>query len=241
MYTSKTRPLKEGERAHLKRSSKPLGIGCGLFGIALLCVPVAIVLLFGFIGSFFSPEAESRGRWIGGIVTLPFAVALAMFLWLTLKTMRTVQGMAAQDLHDGLAEEFQVSDARLIEIEALNENEPIFAFDIGPGKLLVLQGPWLRDPFTFCETPISADPDEVCVNDLSPPLSFPNSEFTIVRFPHLGVFRIYVSGEYRHPAAVVGAMKREYEFGNLEILDGNLDDIAGSMEREHARRKNLDS
>ena len=79
--------------------------------------------------------------------------------------------------------------------------------------------------------------DEDFETDSSPPPSFPSSEFTIVRFPLLDVLRIDVSGEYRQPEAIVGAMKREYGFGRLEIFDGSLDEIAGVLAREHARRQ----
>ena len=75
-------------------------------------------------------------------------------------------------------------------------------------------------------------------NGLPTPNSFPSTEFTVSRFPNSGeVVGIRVAGEYVAPECEVEALKSEYEFGNSELLDGLLDDIAGVLVREHERRK----
>ncbi|HEX3313678.1 MAG TPA: hypothetical protein VHR72_02250 [Gemmataceae bacterium] len=245
MYTMRTRPLTEIERTFLKSSFQPVGVRRFFFGVAQLCIPVvaiafALIFLFGFLGSLNSPEAETRGRWFGGVLTLFLTGLLVIIVRLTLKISRDLGGLAAQDLRNGVVEEIRVKDARSIEIEPLNDAEPILAFDIGTGKILFLKGRWIRDSSTYRETSVSEDPNDRGVNDSSPSFSFPNSEFTIVRFPCLKRIRIDVSGDYQPTTAVVGAMKREYGFGELEIFDGSLDEIAGTLEREHARRMERD-
>ena len=116
------------------------------------------------------------------------------------------------------------------------DNEPILAFDLGGERILYLQGQWLYDERKYGAPPRNEDPIEDVINGLPHPYSFPSTDFTIARFPHSGeVLSIRVSGCCLSPAADMHALKPEYEFGDSELFDGNLDDIAEVLAQEHAR------
>jgi hypothetical protein len=125
-----------------------------------------------------------------------------------------------------------------MEISLISDNEPILAFDIGGGKILFLQGQWLREPSTYGAPRQDGDPEEQFLNGLSKPFSFPSTAFTATRLPHSGrVLKITARGDYLAPEKKIEALRREYEFGDSELLDGALEDIAGVLAREHAKRR----
>ena len=132
----------------------------------------------------------------------------------------------------------QVRDPRVVEIDLINDNEPILAFDIGDNKILFLQGQWLRDPQTYGAQSRDEDPYEEFINGLPAPFSFPNTKFSISRFPHSGdVIAIQVEGEYLQPEQAVEALLPEFEFGCSELFEGPLDRIADVLIEEHERRR----
>ena len=136
-----------------------------------------------------------------------------------------------------VVQEIAVSHPRVVEIHLINDNEPILAFDIGDQKILFLQGQWLRASETYGAPHQADDPEDNIVNGLPKPFSFPSRAFTVLRLPHSGrVLNIRVQGDYLAPEKTVEALRREYEFGDSELLDGSVDDIAGVLAREHAKR-----
>jgi hypothetical protein len=50
------------------------------------------------------------------------------------------------------------------------------------------------------------------------------------------VLRVRVTGDYLRPEKVVDALRPQYEFGESELLVGDLDNIAEVLAREHAVR-----
>jgi hypothetical protein len=152
-------------------------------------------------------------------------------------TSRRFRQRAAKDAESHVVEELHVSGPRVCEIGSDTDNEPVLVFDIGEGKLLLLQGQWLRDATTYGANPRDGDPFDEYLNGLPAPYSFPSTDFTVIRLPHSGeVLRVLVGGKYLKPDGPVVAMRAEYEFGMSEILDGRFEEVADVLEAEHARR-----
>jgi len=194
--------------------------------------------LLGNLGSwlagFISPEAATIGQWIGwALAAIVFVAAIVSFVpYERRRRQRAVQDRQAQMIQD-----IHVVEPRVIEIGLVSDNEPILAFQIGDNKILFLQGQWLRDSETYGVDASDREPCEQFFNGLPAPHSFPSTEFTISRLPNSGeVLGIRVAGPYLAPGKAVEAMKPEYDFADSELLDGSLDDIAGVLAREHARR-----
>jgi hypothetical protein len=186
------------------------------------------------LGSFLSPNAAVVGRWVGvGLAATVLLYALISFIPFD----RRLRGRATKDLESQLVEEIHVSEARVVEIGLISDNEPILAFDIGDSKLLLLQGQWLRDEDTYGAERLIGDPFEEFLNGLPAPYSFPSSEFTVIRLPHSGlVLGIRVRGAYLPPSETVEALKPEYEFGDSEVFIGQLEEVASVLASEHKRR-----
>jgi hypothetical protein len=121
----------------------------------------------------------------------------------------------------------------------INDNAPILALDIGHGRVLLLQGQWLvNDASLYGAPPLHGDPYDDYFNGLPPPHSFPSDSFSLTRLPHSGrVLKIRVEGNYRRPERTVEGLRPEYEFGDSELFDGDLDRIADVLAREHTRRR----
>lgn len=83
---------------------------------------------------------------------------------------------------------------------------------------------------------VRRNPQEQFLNGLPTPYSFPSSAFTVTRLPHSGrVLSVRVQGAYLPPEKEVETLRQEYEFGDSELFDGSLDDIAGVLARAHAK------
>jgi len=189
----------------------------------------------GWLGGFISPEAATYGQWVGwGLAAIFFVAVIAAFI----PYERRQRQRAAQDQQAQIIQDIHVVEPRVLEIGLVNDNEPILAFQIGENKILYLQGQWLRDYGTYGVEDSEREPYEEFLNGLAAPHSFPSTEFTLSRLPNSGeVLGIRVAGRYLAPGAAVEALKPEYEFADSELLDGSLDDIAGVLALEHARRK----
>ena len=235
MHTITTRPPSPTERRLIAGRTKPDIASWGCLVIFFGIVPVYFLgKLGGWVGGFISEDASTYGQWIGWILAaFLFVSAVAMFL----PYERRLRKKAAKDEQESIVQEIHVVEPRVIEIGLINDNEPILAFDIGDNKVLFLQGQWLRDAGTYGTDSPEADPFDEFINGLPAPHSFPSTEFTVARFPQSGeVLGIRVQGKYAEPQAKVEALKPEFEFGDSEILDGSLDDIAAVLAREHERR-----
>ena len=235
-HTITSRPPVPEERAVIERQVKPdlASYGClaVMFGIA----PVILLAMAGdWIARFVAPAHPAMGRWVGGAAGVAvFLAALITFISFERRQRRR----AAGDLTDMTVQEIDVRDPRVLQIGLINDNAPILAFDIGSGKLLFLQGQWLvNDNSLYGAPPLQGDPYDEYLNGLPPPHSFPSRSFTLTRLPHSGrVLKIRVSGEYLPPEREVEALRREYEFADSELFDGELDEIAQVLACEHARR-----
>lgn len=235
MHTIATRPPTPEECCVLEGQKRP---DVASYGCLMLFFGIIPILLFGtlgaWIGSFASQQAVIYGRWSGWAAGIGILVlALATFI----PYERRQRLRRRKDSETLLVQEIAVSDPRVLEIGLINDNEPILAFDIGEQKILFLQGQWLREPGIYDAPDQDIDPEEQFLNGLPKPFSFPSNAFTVTRLPHSGrVLSIRVQGDYLAPEKTVEALQREYEFGDSELFDGALDDIAGVLARAHAKR-----
>lgn len=235
MHTITMRSPNTAECKLIATRTKPDIASWGCLVIFLGMGPAFLLgIVGGWLGGFISEDASTYGQWFGGFLSAVVFVSAAVSY---MRYERRARKRAMRDDQAKLVQEILVVEPRVIEIGLINDNEPILAFDIGDNKVLFLQGQWLRDPGTYGTDGPEGDPFDEFINGLPAPHSFPSSEFIISRFPHSGeVLGIRVAGKYAAPQAVVEALKLEYEFGDSEVFDGSLDDIAGVLAREHARR-----
>jgi hypothetical protein len=203
------------------------------FGI----VPVYVFgVIGGWIGRFSSPEAGQSGRVAGWIVAVTlFVVVLTSFARFNRRRMRRVE----QDRKSQQVQEIHVVNPRVIQVGVPIDHEPVLAFDIGDGRILLLQGQWFWDPAIFGAPDIKEDDAYGdFVNRLPPPYAFPSTEFTVTCLPNCGeVFAIHVSGGYLDPGAPELHMEICHHFGDCELFAGSLDNIAGVLQQEHQRRQ----
>jgi hypothetical protein len=235
MHTITTRTPSPEEQWLIAGRARPDFASYGCLTLFFAIAPVyPLGKLGGWLGGFISADAATYGQWLGWLVAaLLFVVAIVSFL----PYDRRRRQRAVQDREAQIVQDIHVVAPHVIEIGLISDNEPILAFDIGDNKILYLQGQWLRDYGTYGTEGPEGDPHEEFVNGLPAPYSFPSSEFTISRFPNSGeVLGIRVAGHYVAPQSVVEALKPEYEFGDSELLDGSLQDIADVLAREHERR-----
>jgi hypothetical protein len=190
-----------------------------------------------WLGGLFSSTAATWGGWIG--VGLCIAAYLT-FLISYITFRRTSRRRVWREIGSSEVQEIEVEGARVIGIIPINDREPILAFDIGKGKVLAMQGPWLYDPRTY-GAPLAEDEGDSLddlVNGLAPPYSFPSGAFTLTRLPQSGlVIGIRVKGDYLDPGPFVEAWGIEYRFGDSELMEGKLSEIAHVLALEHARRE----
>ncbi|MCA9024588.1 MAG: hypothetical protein KDA86_05210 [Planctomycetaceae bacterium] len=215
--------------------SRPDIASYGCLTLFFAIIPAWLLGKFGrWLGSMISAEAATYGTWCGwSAAVILFVIALITFIPYELRRRKRV----IEDREAGLIQEIRVSDARVVEIGLISDNEPILAFDIGHDKILFLQGQWLRYCTTYGAKALEGDPHEEFINGFPEPYSFPSDEFIVTRYPNSGeVVGIRVAGSYLPPEAEIEVLKPQYEFGDSEILDGSLDDIASILADEHDRR-----
>lgn len=235
MHVIHTRPPTEAERRIIKGQA---GLDVASYGCLILLlgiIPMALLaLLGGWLGGLIWADGTATGCWVGAALGAAILVcALTTFI----PYERRQRQRAAMDSQSQVVEAITVSDARWIEIGLVSDNEPIVAFDIGEGKILFLQGQWLRDPATYDAPVPREDGPEGVLNGLPTPHSFPSTSFAVTRLPHSGrVLGIRVHGAYLAREREVEALRPEYEFGDSEVFDGDLEQIADVLSRAHNAR-----
>jgi hypothetical protein len=240
MFITKRRLPTEDEQRLLELRSKPDRLGCFLVLVLSAGIPAYGLSLLGeLLGKLHSPEAAEWGKWAG---CFAWAVLFVPLLLNYRRAATAERRLAAKDLVEGVVEEIHVSTKRVVEIGTETGNGPVLAVELESGKILYLQGYWLCEESTYGKAAMKHDPSEEFFNGLPDPYSFPSTKFTISRFPISGIqLGIEVAGAYLAPESIVEARLLEFNLGDTAILDGTLDDIAGFLERAHARRKALDS
>lgn len=238
MHTITTRPPTPEEQRSIDRGAKPDLASSGCLILFFGVLPYFLFGRFGaWLGRHVSPREAERGLLIGRLAAVLLFVAM---LGTFLSQERRRRKRAHKDLAEATIQEIAVTDARVIEIGAINDIEPIFVFDIGGGKLLYLQGQWLREESIYGAPRVDGDPDGRFLNGLDAPYSFPSTSFTVVRLPNTGrVLSIRPSGTYLPPIGnPVEALRKEYDFGQSSVFDGDLESISEVLAREYANTKN---
>jgi hypothetical protein len=233
IITTRTPTLKEQRLT--AGGTRPDLASYGCLAIFFAAVPGLLLGKLGsWLGGFISTDASIYGKWIGwSVAAVVFAFALVSFI----PHERRRRLRVSQDLQAQIVQEIHVTNSRAFEVGLINDNEPIIVFDIGGNNILFLQGQWLRDSETYGAVVSEDDSYDEVFNGLPEPYSFPSTDFTVTRLPHSGdVIGIRVAGKYLVPETVVEALKPEYEFGNSELFEGSLEELAAVLANEHARR-----
>jgi hypothetical protein len=234
MYTLTTRPATKEETDAIVGNTKAWIVNYGCAALFLGGAALSFGAIGGCVGDLISEQAGTIGQWsgwgLGAIILVGFFIGFS-------PVMRRAHRKALQDNAERVVEEITVTNPRVVEIGLISNDAPILAFQIDAGKLLFLQGQWLVQYDVYGAPPLDVDgPDDV-FNGLPPPHSFPSTAFTLRRLPHSGdVLGIRVQGEYLKPEKEVEALRPEFEFAMSELLDGELDEIAAALLREHQRR-----
>ncbi|MCM8526264.1 MAG: hypothetical protein NE327_07090 [Lentisphaeraceae bacterium] len=190
--------------------------------------------LFGWIGSFI--EKQELGKSFGRLSSFVFFI---YFFFQHNKYEKKSKRDSHKDLSLNQVEDISVETDTVYNIELVNDNEPIFAFDIGQGKILYLQGQWIRDYETYgLENDSSVgDVGDEYLNSLPEPYSFPQDKFTVSRFQNTGeVFKIKLEGSYLSPVKEVDVLKDEFDFKSSELFEGNLDNLETVLLYYHAKK-----
>lgn len=236
MHTITTRSQTADEQQLIAARVRPdfASYGCIVILFAVIAT-LGLGKIGGWLFGIVSADAATYGQWAGWSAgAILFVSALVAFI----PYERRQRHLASIDHETQLVQDIQVTASRVIQIGLIDDNEPILAFDVGEHKILYLQGQWLWDHATYGAEPLEGDAYEEYINGLPAPHSFPSTKFTVTRFPNSGeVVSIRVSGGYCVPETEVEALQPEYEFGQSELLDGSVDDIAGVLAREHEHRQ----
>jgi hypothetical protein len=240
MHTIRERAPTEAELKKIRFNARPDWMGCGC---ASLLIGAGNGYLFGWLGAWLgglissevSTSAQIIGWLLGALLGIAVIVSYAGF-----DRRRRVH--ARKDAEACKIQLLTVTNARVVEVVEIGDRDPALAFDLGDGKILLLQGQWLRDVETYgAPPPESGKEDEYgeeYVNGLPPPFAFPSAAFTVTRLEHSGdVFGIEVQGEYLKPEPAVDALTAEYEFGDSELVDGRIDALAEAFAKAHQSRQ----
>jgi hypothetical protein len=240
MHTIRQRAPTEAELKRIKWNDRPdwVGFGClsllfgGVSGYLLSCLGAR---LGGLVSAEIATYTQMAGWALGGLIA-----AVSIISYVPFDRRRQVR--AKKDAEACKIQIVTVTDARVVELVEIGDRDPALAFEIGAGKILLLQGQWLRDLETYgAPPPESGKEDEYgeeYVNGLPPPFAFPSNAFTVARLEHSGeVFGIEVQGEYLKPDPAVDALTPEYEFGDSELVDGRIDALAEAFAMAHQSRQ----
>lgn len=241
MHSITTRIPTPDELKHIESTSAEGIISCGCGIILLVIIPsLAIGIFATVLRSIFYDDAIEMGLVSAGIFV---SLLLTVFLFCYIPYEQRQRRIASEDIKARTIQDIHISAPRVIQIGLINDNEPILAFGIGNNKILFLQGQWLCNEGTYGVEPLSKEQSEddaldEFLNGLPEPHSFPSTEFTVSRFPNSKkVIGIRVAGSYIAPEAEAEALEPEYEFGDSELFEGSLDNIADALAHEHRRRK----
>lgn len=175
MHTIRLRSARESELAKVTRVEWE-SYGC------LFVLGIGPIYLLGRLGAALTSD-PLVGRIMG---TLTGVLLLVTVLLAFRRFDRRNQHRRSRDRKAGKVQEITVTGATVVEIGLINDREPVLAFGIGDGKVLFLQGQWLRGPSTYGAPPAVGDPAEEFLNGLGAPFAFPSDRFTLTRLPESG-------------------------------------------------------
>lgn len=207
----------------------PLG-GVMIFALFLLG---GVIWLLGKLGVVLGEDAR-QGAFIVSLV-IGFVVGVVV-AWSLFQFLRSGNQLEKRDLASGIVEVISVSQPVVIQQEEHNDEGPIYYFDIGDGKILVVCGQWIYEEQTY-GTCIGDRTERNGAEDDWPP--FPSENFTIHRAPSSGkVLRIDVRGTKLEPAQVIKAKSvRITDGSDSMVLEGSLNDLNSAMSRTRRGRR----
>lgn len=156
------------ERAEIAAQLK---VAWGAYGCLMLFAAFAVGALggvAGWIAERISADAGAVGRWTGWVI------GGVLWVWLLIRCVREERRRRRgllQEAAEGRVQQVSVTDPRVVSLEAVTESDPALVFDIGEGRLLLLQGNWLYDEKTYGAPPVE-DEHEDFLNGLPAPHRF---------------------------------------------------------------------
>lgn len=192
---------------------------------------VALGGLLYWLGGKIGNGYDIIGLWIGvGLGLLILVYSITSFVSFDRKR----RSLGILDRRNMKIEILDIRPIAVERIALLNDNEPIFCFQIDDDTLLYMQGQFLYDPHTYGISMPETDPEEDCmsVTGKSGKDSFPNTHFIIRRLPHVGrVTSIALLGEEMTYSDEKDVLKPEYDFSDCCILKGSLLHLSEALER----------
>lgn len=228
---SELRQIRGGAKADLIGS-----IGC----LSLIFIPSSYFLALGLklaVGWIFN-DLRIYGFYAGLGVGL--VIWLLILFWF-LKDSRSYREERSKDESDGVVEDVQVETSYVVLLPPESDHAPNLCFDIGEGKILLLQGQWILDRGVYVGASTKAtetDDWDDRVNGLEEPFGFPSSKFSFTRLPISGdVLSVQVSGAYLEPLEINDAKIRDlHRFQDSDFLVGSIDELAECIEAESRKR-----
>ena len=174
------RTLTSAEVALLRQARFSLMEGCGTVMIpAVYACGFAflwILLALAFTG-VYSLSGRERPAWFTEVFVYGIYV-FGGFAW-TIYFVRSLKARRRErkELKTGRVELIHVEVERAVQREPHNDEGPIYYFDVGGGKVLVLQGSWLLDPERYGLPPAEYDDNDELIGGEP----FPVMAFTVHR------------------------------------------------------------
>lgn len=235
-HTISERPPSDTDYRRLSIHTQPLLIAWGCL-VGILGIGAAFWLgAFGnWLGTLIGGDAPWYGKCVGwGLAILLFTAASVTYY----RQERVLRNQARKDAASRKVQVIAVTQPRVVQIAYFDDQHPILCFDIGNNKVLLLQGRWLCDPGTY-GVDQAGDDDGESLNGLHGRHAFPNTEFTVERWPHSGiVLSIQTAGEPLRPEKTVHGLKDETLFADSQLFEGKLEDMEAILEREQRARQN---
>ncbi len=223
---STRRPTEPEQRVIAAQAGTPTaGYGCIL--IAFGWIPLALLVVIAAVLTGWLPPAPWYAWAVlaGGLV-----VSAWILVWMLAQFRaheRKQRAKADRDLEKMTVEVIEVREPRAVEIVPNSPAAPALALDVGGGRVLYLQGQWLREGETYGAPRQTDEPDESYFNGYPPPHAFPSTRFALARLPESGrVLGILVSGSYVPVGDAVDVLRPEHEMLDSELIAGSLDALS---------------
>ena len=136
---------------------------------------------------------------------------------------------AATDLRHGYVHVVAVKSARVVEQKEFNDEGPIYFFELGDERILLLWGQWLYDPYVVLNYESRIEDSESIEAEDEP--EFPCTEFVLHRCPALGrVLRLEVGGIALRPTRELEVHATPIgEMNDCELLVGRFDELPNGI------------
>jgi hypothetical protein len=228
-YSVSTRPLTEEERKSLRQSSRfslddwawVLFWGPSLGGTGYLAGK-AIEWGFTKVGLVVAP--------IPSIVLATCGLLLGAYMSVAVFRILTMRARdAAADLRYGYLHVVAVKCSRVVQQKEFNDEGPIYFFDLGDERILLLWGQWLYNPHVGLNNESQIEDSDSTEEEDEP--EFPCTEFVLHRCPALGrVLRLEVGGIALRPSRELEVHSTPIaDMNDCEVLVGNFEALPNGV------------